>query len=311
MPLRRLCSFLFILAVPALATLLLAGCATTKSKHDPRVIKPVLAVTSFENRANFSGKWNLGDGMADLMITELLDAERFVVLERKYLGDVIGEIVMQGRELFRSEGKVGRGRLKNAQYHVRGVITDFTVTNDSSGWFASRKGRAWAMGSKARVAMNVYVTDIESGEIIISVKSQGSARRSGFGGSVNYQGMAFGGETFFQTPLGSATEQAMRDAVKRVVHQMPVLAWQPRVAEGGPDLVVVNGGSNVGLAVGDRFNVRAEGRRITDPITGNVIDVMPGRVKGLIQIQSVGPAASQATLLEGSAQRGDLLETLR
>ena len=80
------------------------------------------------------------------------------------------------------------------------------------------------------------------------------------------------------------------------------------VAEAGPDLVVINGGENMGVREHDVFDVRAEGRTVTDPVTGNVLETMPGQVVGQVKVRVVRPASAHALLVSGSAQRGQLLE---
>jgi len=161
-----------------LIILIINGCnaAGPASRHaspycSSRVMKPVVAVTDFKNLANFQGQWNLGKRMADVLVTQLLDADRVIVLERKDLKDVLNEIVLQGRDLFRKEGKADRGRLKNAKYLVRGSVTDFTETNEYSGWFGISWLKVFGHGSQARVAIHIKVSDVESGEIVSSVKA--------------------------------------------------------------------------------------------------------------------------------------------
>jgi curli biogenesis system outer membrane secretion channel CsgG len=262
----------------------------------------------FENRANFHGKWKLGTGMADVLTTRLLETDRFTVLERQNLDDVIGEIIRQGKQLFRDEGKVARGRLKNARYLVRGVITDFSVTGDVSGWFGTRGAKVSARSQRARVALNVRVSDVETGEIVASVTAEKSASSGWFGGSVDYRQLAFGGDAFFQTPLGHATEIAIAIAVRDIMRELPIEYWEPRVAEAGPDRVVVNGGENVRVREGDVFLVRESGRQITDPVTGNVIEDVPGNVVGRVEIREVNEMSAHGVLLEGTAARGQHLE---
>ena len=89
---------------------------------------PVVAVTSFENRAGFEGQWKLGDGMADLLISELVSSRNFVVVEREQFAKLTSEIERQRSGFFRPEGKTPVGRMKNANYLIRGVINDFSQT---------------------------------------------------------------------------------------------------------------------------------------------------------------------------------------
>ncbi len=300
-----------------LAGALLVGCAhphyrraprTRSATTEPPVIRPGVAVTDFENRANFSGQWNLGDGMAEILIERLMNSDQVTVLERQHIDGVLAEIVRQGRDLFRREGRVERGRLKNARYLIRGVVTDFTVTGDASGWFGSDRVAGGVRGARTRVGLYVTVSDVETGQIISAVRTEGSAAQRRVRGGINYGELSFGGDAYFRTPLGRATQMAMDRAVTRLLADLPQERWEPRVAEGGVDEVIVNGGENVGLQVGQRFAVREEGRRVTDPVTGDVIERLPGRVVGELEVISVQPTASSAVLLDGRAQRGDFLE---
>jgi len=305
----------------AFALLLVAACGCeTPGNSDlrqrspyssKRVMKPVLAVTDFENLASFPAQWNLGKGVADLLVTQLMDSEKVVVLERKNLGDVLNEIVLQGKDVFRKEGKVERGKLKNAKYLVRGSITDFTETAEESGWFGINWLRIFGRGSQARVAINIKVSDVETGEIVSSVKAAKTVSAGGIGAEARYKNMSFGGDAFFRTPLGKATEGAIDRAVRQIIRDLPVQRWQPRVAEADGREVVINGGQNVRVRVDDAFAVREDPRDITDPATGNVIETVPGRVVGRIQVTEVNPASAHAVILEGTAQRGQFLEPVK
>jgi hypothetical protein len=75
--------------------------------------------------------------------------------------------------------------------------------------------------------------------------------------------------------------------------------------------VVVNGGKNVRVRLGDLFLVRESPRDITDPATGDVIETVPGRVVGRIEVTKVNPASAYAVIQDGVAKRGDFLEAVR
>lgn len=269
--------------------------------------KPVVAVLVFENRSGFRGKWNLGDGMADLLVTHLLDSGRFTVIERRQLEAMISEIRMQDADLFRPEGRAAAGRLKNAQYLVRGVVTDFTVTGDGSGWFAKDGKSVKLMGSSARVGINLMILEVETGEVLGSVEADGSAGAFGIGGAAKYQDLAFGSEAFFRTPLGKAAGAAMREAIVKIQRTIPPRPWRPRVAEVHGNAVIVSGGENLRIRVGDSFIVRGAPHNVTDPTTGNVIQSVPGPEKGRLSIIAVQDRSSNAQLVSGAAVRGDTL----
>ncbi|MCX7818806.1 MAG: CsgG/HfaB family protein [Kiritimatiellae bacterium] len=276
-----------------------------------RVLRPVVAVTEFENQSCFAGQWKLGGGMADLLITELLNSRRVIVLERQHLDDTLGELLRQGKALFRPEGRASSGRLKNVRYLIRGAITDFTVTGDASGWFRTETTGGRLGGRSARVSLNLRITDVETGEVIASVRADGSARAGFFAATVDYRRLAFGGDAFFQTPLGRATEAAIRDAVARILDQLPTEYWMPRVADLVDGRVVINGGENVGLTPGLEMIAREAPRVVTDPLTGDPLDAFPGRVIGRLRVDEVRPTTSLASPLEGGPfPRGAWLEVV-
>ena len=272
---------------------------------------PTVGVTDFENKASFSGQWNLGGGVADLLVNKLVESKRVDVLERQKINDVVGEIVRQGQDLFRKEGRVERGRLKNAQFLIRGSVTDFTVTGDSSGWFGVQDaGGIFGRRQRARVALTLYVSDVSSGEIISSVQTEGEVSAGGVGVAANYKNMSFGGDAYFRTPLGKATDIALERAVKKILKDLPVHSWQARVAEVEGGSVIINGGKNAGVRVGEIFYVREPPRSVTDPVTGNVIEKLPGKLTGKLEVKVVNDASSHTSLVQGTAKRGDWLEPM-
>ena len=274
------------------------------------MMKPVVAVMDFENKSGFSGNWNLGNGMADLMNAGLMESSRIIVLERMHLRDVMDELAWQGHQLFRPEGTVEAGRLKHARYLIRGSITDFTVTGDASGWFSTDKVAAKARRSEARVAMAVKVFDVASGEIVSTVKTSGRATSGGFGGVVNYKQVAFGGDVYGRTPLGEATETAIRKAVKQILRELPREPWRARVADVIDGVAYINGGQNVGIMADQTYVVREPPRPITDPSTGNVIEFIPGEKVGQLRVVNVNSTSSEATIQAGRALRGHYLEVI-
>lgn len=293
----------------------LCGCSTTPRSLTgtrPDVANadsflPRVAVMPFENRSNFSGQWALGSGFADLLTTYLLHTGRLVVLERNDLPDVLDELTLQRSGVVRPEGRAEFQRIKNAEYLIRGVITEFTVTRDTSGWFSKPEGSLWTRGRKARVSLNIKVTDAETGEVMVSVESAGDARSGLFGGDVTYRDLNFGGEAFYRTPLGKATRQAMGKAINEIVKELPRKRWKGRVAHVEAGQVIINGGTNVGVREGQLFEIRGAVQAITDPISGNVLRELPGRVVGRIRIHAVDEQSASGRLIEGVADRGSVV----
>jgi curli biogenesis system outer membrane secretion channel CsgG len=279
----------------------LSGCASVKiPPPPPNHIPQVVAVTAFDNKSGFSGQWELGTGMADLLTAELIQTKYYTVVERRNLNHVIGEIDMQKDPHFRKEGRVENGRLINARYLIRGAITDFSQVGGGSLSVAFRKILFGGQGYNARVSITVTIIDVETGEIIDAVQCEGEAKARDIFAKTEYQGVAFGGDAFFKTPLGRATSEAIVNALATVTKTIPLTTWEPMIAEVIGDTIIVNGGTKQGLASGMTFSVRERGKPVTDPISGNVISMIAGPVTGRISITDCDTNASKARILSGT-----------
>jgi len=298
--------------VPVLAFLLTAvgGCLTGRIPPlPPDAVPPRVAVASFENRSSFEGQWKLGPGMADLLVSELVASRNFVVLERGSLDKVVDEIARQSHRLFRQEGRVDEGRLDNAHYLIRGVITDFSQSSGGALWLGLRHLLIGSGGYTARVGLTLTIVDIESGRIIDSVQCAGKARAGDAYAKGSYKGIQFGGRSFFQTPLGIATSAAIRQGLRGIVRKMPRITWTPMIAEVEGTRIILNGGRERGLNAGDGYQVRGQGTPVTDPLTGDVLDVMPGTVVGTVRIMEIREQVSVAEVVSGHGfARGQTLE---
>jgi len=283
----------------------LTGCATRPPRHPApssgrNGVLPVVAVTTFENRSGFSGQWNLGAGMADLLVAELMSTGDFIVLERQQLGGVIGEIGLQDQPLFRREGRVEPGRLKNARYQVRGTITDFSQISGGGLWVGIRRFFLRRSGATARVALALTVVEVESGQILASVRSAATASARSAYVEGSYKGVDFGGDRFTKTPLGSATTRAVRSGVRQLSRRIPRDVWQAMIAENlDQGRVIINGGRDQGLRAGEVLRVMGPARVITDPATGDELTRLPGAELGRVRVLDIQAHYSLAETLNG------------
>lgn len=290
-----------------------AGCLSPLVYYagPPRnAILPVVAVTSFENRSSYSGQWRLGDGMADLLVSELVASRRFTVVERVELPTIFKELERQVTgNRFRPEGRADAGRLKNARYMIRGVINDFSQVSKTSFFLGIERLLLGGKGYKARVSLTVTLVDVETGEILASVQSAGTARAREAYVSAQYKDVMFGGDAFFRTPLGVATADSIRRAVHEIAAAVPRSMWRPLVASVLPDgRVALNGGRDRGFAVGQVFEARERGAPVTDPATGDVLGVLEGKRVGTLRVSEVQDRIAFATPLDGRGfERGQFL----
>jgi curli biogenesis system outer membrane secretion channel CsgG len=300
-----------------LAALLAAGCASPPSLIPPppepfvtRPLKPVVAVTSFANRSGFEGQWQIGDGIADLLVLELKKSRRYEVLERQKLDLVFGELNMQNSNpLFRKEGRAALGQLKNCRFQIRGEINDFSQVGGGAFMLAVRNLFLFGRGCVAQVSLSLTVVDVETGVIVGSVACVGRAHARQAGFETEYKGVHFGGDAFYRTPIGSATREAIRGGVKKLLRDIPRQYWQPMICGIEEGAIILNGGIEEGYEVGRLYNVRKNPVPVTDPSTGDLLDWLPGSVVGTVRVVEVSPRISKASGVRGTGfARGQYLE---
>ncbi|HRU05859.1 MAG TPA: CsgG/HfaB family protein [Candidatus Brocadiia bacterium] len=287
----------------ALLAVTAAGCRSPGPIGDPSAFeKPSVAVESFVNRAPVFSQWRLGEGMASQLSAMLVKSDRVSVVSREALAAVMGELAMQDDPRFRPEGRVAKGRLKNAQYLIRGEVTDFSQVA-GGGVYALRGLVSGSTRSEvAMVSIVVSVINVESREVLSRTFS---AKAYAAAGSLEteYKGVAFGGDAFYRTPLGEATQEAIWDAVNWIVDNIASEAWAPRVARIEEGVVYVTGGLDRGMKAGDEWEVWEPGEPIRDPATGDTIGRGKERVFGRVRVDEVQARMSLAKAVAGQGFR--------
>ncbi|MBA3918488.1 MAG: hypothetical protein C0516_07870 [Gemmatimonas sp.] len=142
---------------------------------------------------------NLGRAAADLLTEQLMNTQRFRVLERRVLDQVKAE------QQVSADGPQA-GKLAGAQFIVTGAITKFGVSKQKSRWGAiaggvvsgATKGVVTSVGSGKTVyeiGMTLRVVDAETGEVLASVATEGAVEgdKSRSVAGVGLAGGVFGG----------------------------------------------------------------------------------------------------------------------
>jgi len=286
------------------------GCATSKPKRLPRALRkyaqPTVAVLAFDNKAWFPLKWNIGQGVRDILVDELVKSGCFSVVTRADLGAVLTELDIQSDAHFRKQGRAAKGKLKNVQYLIKGAVTDFSHVAGGGlravvipyFWFGGR-------GSYAVMSVTLYVISIETGEIVASESLEGRA----YAGSMDLQGtykrVSIGGDAFYRTPLGRATKQVVEEAVERISVHVAREKWRPRIAKVYPDgKVLLSGGVDRALKTGSVWGVYKPGEKILDPATGDLLGSEPPTRIALLKVVNVQAKLSEAEVLQGKVEIG-------
>ncbi|HMD60110.1 MAG TPA: CsgG/HfaB family protein [Opitutaceae bacterium] len=258
-----------------------------------------IAVSKFENRANYSGRFALADTWGAMLTDSLQQSGHFIVLGEADMRDA----AMREQDLAKSGRVAGgdkappTGFMTPAQLLVKGEITNFQTTSGQHGGLAIRGFNIGVGGDTAEINAVIYVVDSTTGQIVASKKVIGTAKSSAL--SVGFVDRDWGGDLggFKKTNVGTAVEQAIDQAVAFIVTQIPNLHWSGNVVLVKGSQVYINRGSREGVAVGQVFKVGTS-EVLRDPATGETLDVAFTE-KGQVKVVSVKEKIAICSVVSG------------
>ena len=222
-------------AAAALSSLIVCLAVGEAHAHKPRV-----SVTAFENKANsgqcYRGAGDLGSGFAEQLITALSESDKIQIYEREKINQVYNQehnLVNRSRT-----GGPRKNKFESADFTIAGAITEFSScvqgndTGVSVGGLLSRtvfKNTNVDMhhldvgvgSEKSKVVADIRVINVETGEVLKSVKASGAKTKKNFKFDTSVYGAGFKTDQFKDTPLGEATRDAITEAVHKIVASLP------------------------------------------------------------------------------------------
>jgi curli biogenesis system outer membrane secretion channel CsgG len=260
--------------------------------------------------AIFGSNQDVGKGISDLMINQLVNEGKFRVIERSALDRILKEQNFSNSDRASAATAAKIGGLLGVDIIIIGDVTQFGRDDKHYGG-GGGGGSIWNSGagslglnkSKAVVEVTARMVDVNTGEILASVTGHGISERkgistsgSGFSGWNGGSGqLDMGSTNFSQSILGEAVKQAVNDTVTGLdqhAASLPAAAAAPivpidgLVADASGGEVTINVGSGSGVHVGDKLAITRVVRTIKDPATGKVIRTVDSPV-GIMTITSV------------------------
>ncbi|MBS3919491.1 MAG: SH3 domain-containing protein [Deltaproteobacteria bacterium] len=195
--------------------------------------KARVAVSRFVDKsAKGKSTGQIGDGMAEMLANALFTTNRFIVLERGAVGDVIREQDLGASGRVKTETAAKIGEIEGADLLIQGTITEFEPGASGAAGGAGgriplpgRVGRGvggFAVGIKtSHVAMIVKVIDAKTSRILASEQVEGKATDIGGITGMGGGGLAgvFGG--YSNTPMEKAIRVAVEESVRLIVAKTP------------------------------------------------------------------------------------------
>lgn len=220
--------------VPAV---LLAVLALGASPALAQSSRPTVAVLDFDFgtiQQWWSGNYDIGKGISDMIVDGLVEDGAYRVIERKKLDTLLAEQDFSNSERADPSAKTVAqiGKAAGVKYMIVGSITKFGTEKSSkgvgAGAFGGGKfglGRVGTEKGKASVAITARIIDTSTGEIMASAKGEGLSSRSGLllgggggsGGSGGGGSFDMGSSDYRESILGEATEAAVKQVVEKLI----------------------------------------------------------------------------------------------
>jgi curli biogenesis system outer membrane secretion channel CsgG len=198
--------------------------------------RPTVAILSFDYGTIehwWSGNQDIGEGISDLLVDELVNDGSYRVIERKRLDAILAEQNFSQSERADPSAKTLAqvGKVLGVKYLIVGSVTKFGTENSHKSVGGSGFGSKYGIGNvgtskgKANVAIAARMIDTTTGEILASAKGEGTSKRSGLllaGAGGGYGGAGaghidFGSSGFRDTILGEATDAAVKATAEKLI----------------------------------------------------------------------------------------------
>jgi curli biogenesis system outer membrane secretion channel CsgG len=287
----------------------------------PRKSITVGQVNSLGGFTAFYGSWDIGGGVAAMMINALRETGHFIVLERASINQVLSEQNLNMSGLTTARTGASPGKMLGSQILIIASITEFGSQDSGGGMnvgiVGGPLGRSGSAGlarqhAKGKVAMDIRLIDPSTTEVIDSFTVSEKIKESSVALDIGYDMLSFGTNRFSKTPLGEATRNMVSRAAEHIAASARAVPWTGQVVEADARVVFINAGSQTGIRKGDVFIVQRLMRTFTDPTTGAVLGVHNMSL-GTVEVSVVQPKLSYGAFKSTSgeiAKRGDTVEPI-
>jgi curli biogenesis system outer membrane secretion channel CsgG len=199
------------------------GLAGVASAQTAKAKRPLVAVTDFDYGTvgyHWWGDYDIGKGMADQVMNELVEDGTFRVIERKKLDTVLAE-----QDFAHSDradpgaAKLAKlGKVLGVRYIITGSITKFG--GEQKGQGGTLKGLHVGLGkAKTEVTLTARLVDATTGEVVMAAKGEGVSKKGG-GVSFGKSGLGSYGQNttdFKESAIGEAQEAAAKALVAQII----------------------------------------------------------------------------------------------
>jgi curli biogenesis system outer membrane secretion channel CsgG len=188
--------------------------------------KARITVSKFTNKAA-RGSDEIGRGITDMLSTALFNSNRFIVLERQDLGEVMKEQDLGSSGRIKPGTQAPIGEIEGAELLVVGAITEFEPNASGAGGGVLGGGPFFVTGAgggvnTAHIALDIRIIDAKTSRIVAAESVEGKARDMGGAfGVIGPIPLGFGLGGYSKTPMEKAVRLCLQAAVDAIARKTP------------------------------------------------------------------------------------------
>jgi curli biogenesis system outer membrane secretion channel CsgG len=191
--------------------------------------KARIAISRFTDKTG-KGWWTgeIGDGMTEMLSTALFNTNRYIVLERQTLQDVMAEQDLGAAGRIKKETAAPIGQIEGAELLVTGAVTEFEPGSSGIGMgIGGGRRMVGVFGGilggirKSHVAIDLRVIDTRTSRLVAATSVEGTATDFNLGGLVVGSHVVGGLGGYSKTPVEKAVRVALSETVNFIVTKIP------------------------------------------------------------------------------------------
>jgi curli biogenesis system outer membrane secretion channel CsgG len=277
----------------------------------------------------WSGDWDVGKGISDMLVTKLVKDGTYSVVERKMLDQILAEQNFSNSDRANPMTAAKIGKILGVNAIIVGSVTQFGFDDKNfklggagGGWHGFGLGSIGKKDMKAMVAIDARMVDTTTAEILGVAQGKGESKRGSFslggagggGGGWGAGGIDMGSSNFQESILGEATRAAVDQVSGEIISNAEKITAAKIeingiVADVEGQNAILNVGKDNGVKVGDTYKLERVTRTVKDPVTGKVLKQVTSLI-GTIKIVEVDATSATGVVTGGPAKVGDVVKSV-
>jgi curli biogenesis system outer membrane secretion channel CsgG len=276
-------------------------------------VKKQIAVLDFENQSDFSGK-KLGSAVADMLITQLARSNRFVLIERSRIDQILSEQALGQSGVITETTAPQVAQLLGVESIIIGNV--LKASQESGSHKFEDDLDKWSLKLKATIGIahiSYKMIDAKTGEILASDNFTATEIKPGFGfksKDVDLEDM----HEFDQTVLGKAVRKVVDKMSLSIIKNASRVEWIGKVVQSQADTAIYfTPGRGAGVTLDQEFEIFERTAFQKDENFPDQESIPVDQPKARIIVTGfIGDKVARAKLLHGGGiNRGDIVKTVK